>query len=55
VRRDLVAPADTVEHGGDERRSYYAITEDGETAVRLEARLLASLARDVLATGEGPA
>lgn len=55
VRRDLVSPAEGVDPEGDERRSYYAITEDGETAVRLEARLLASLAKDVLATGEGPA
>jgi DNA-binding PadR family transcriptional regulator len=54
-RRGLIEPTDEAPTEGDDRRSYYAITAEGRAAVEVEARLLASLARDVLAAGEGRA
>jgi len=55
VRRNLLAPAEDVDAGADDRRSYYRITDRGREAARTEARLLAGLARDVLAGREKPA
>lgn len=55
VHRGLLEPTDEAPDEADDRRAYYAITEAGATAVRAEAELLAGLARDVLAGGEGRA
>jgi len=59
TRRTLVEPTEdapaATSASTDERRSYYALTEEGRVAVRTEAELLASLARRVLAEGEGHA
>jgi DNA-binding PadR family transcriptional regulator len=56
VHRGLLEPADPdPDESVDQRRSYYAITRSGGRVVRAEAELLAELARDVLAGGEGRA
>ena len=56
VRRELIAPANADPRADeDERRSYYEITGRGAEAVRVEARLLAAVAKDVLDARERPA
>ena len=55
VRMRLLSPADEGPSSDDERRTDYAITEQGRTALHTEARLLSSVANDVLASGEKPA
>lgn len=59
TRRTLVEPTDDARAASsastDERRAYYALTDEGRAAVRTEAAMLESLARRVLAEGEGHA
>lgn len=51
VRMDLISPTDEGPSAEDDRRSDYAITEAGRTRLLGEARLLASVAKEVLAGG----
>ena len=55
VRMRLISPTDEGPSRDDERRTDYEITEQGRTGLHTEARLLSSVASDVLAGGERPA
>ncbi len=55
VRMDLISPTEEGPSGNDDRRTDYAITQQGGRALLTEARLLASVASDVLAGREKPA
>lgn len=55
VRMQLISPTNEGPSKDDERRTDYQITERGRTGLLTEARLLSSVARDVLAGRENPA
>ena len=55
VRMRLISLADDGPSKNDERRTDYEITEQGRTGLLTEARLLSSVASDVLAHREKPA
>ena len=55
VRMRLISPADEGPSRNDERRTDYEITEQGRTDLLSEARLLSSVAGEVLGTREKPA
>ena len=53
VRMQLVTPTDQGPSKDHERRSDYEITEQGRVGLLAEARLLSSVASEVLSGGEG--
>ncbi len=55
VRMQLISLADVEPSRTDGRRTDYEITEQGRTGLLTEARLLSSVASDVLAHREKPA
>ncbi len=55
VRMRLISLADDGPSKNDERRTDYEITERGRSGLLTEARLLSSVASDVLASDEKPA